>query len=75
MIAFILLELFLDYIFKIDFRQNKFLIIPYVTLFFASTGGMIGIAGHAGKVWVILTVFTFILMTAMSLIMHFKTGS
>ncbi|MBI9070882.1 MAG: hypothetical protein JEY94_04755 [Melioribacteraceae bacterium] len=75
MISFILLELFLDYIFKIDFRQNRMIVIPYLTLFYASFGGMIGIASQAGKPWSITTIITFLIMTATSLIMHFKTDT
>ena len=73
MMSFIVLELILDYLLKIDFRQNRSVLIPYVTLFYASFGGMIGIASHSGKQWTIITVITFLLMAAASLIMHFKT--
>ena len=73
MMSFIVLELILDYLLKIDFRQNRSFLIPYVTLFYASSGGMIGIASHSGKQWTIITVITFLLMAAASLIMHFKT--
>lgn len=75
MMSFIVLELILDYLLKIDFRQNRAVLIPYVTLFYASSGGMIGIASHSGKQWTIITVITFLLMTAASLVMHFKTDS
>jgi hypothetical protein len=75
MMSFIVLELILDYLLKIDFRQNRSVLIPYVTLFYASFGGMIGIASHSGKQWTIITVITFLLMAAASLIMHFKTDS
>ena len=74
MMGFIIVELVLDYILKVNFRKNRAIVIPYLTLFYASLGGMIGIAGHSGNVWSIITVVTFLLMTAMSLIMHFKTG-
>ncbi len=75
MISFILLELLLDYILKIDFRQNRNIVIPYVTLFYATFGGMIGIASHTGKSWLLITIFTFLLMTFFSLFMYFKTGT
>jgi len=75
MISFILLEFLLDYFFKIDFRHNQNIVIPYLVLFYASLGGMIGIASHAGKQWTTITVVTFLSMTALSLIMHFKTAS
>ena len=75
MMSFIVLELILDYLLKIDFRQNRAVLIPYVTLFYASSGGMIGVASHSGKQWITITVMTFLLMTAASLVMHFKTDS
>jgi hypothetical protein len=75
MISFIILELLLDYVFKIDFRHNQNILIPYVTLFYASFGGMIGIVSHSGKQWTIITVVTFLVMTTLSLFMHFKTNS
>ncbi len=75
MISFVVLELSLDYILKIDFRKKKIIVIPYVTLFYAAVGGMIGVAGQNGKQWLIITVTTFLVMTIFSLIMHFKTGS
>ena len=59
MIGFIILELLLDYIFKADFRHTKWMTISYVMLFFASTGGMIGIASQAGKIWSISGYYTF----------------
>ena len=73
MIAFIILELILDYIIKPDFREKKKTLIPYITLFYASTGGMIGVAGQSGKTWSIITINTFLLMVIFSLIMHIKT--
>lgn len=75
MIGFIIVEFLLDYLFKIDFRHNGSYVIAFVTLFYASLGGMIGIASHAGKQWTIATVITFLLMTAVSLVMHFKTDT
>jgi len=75
MMSFIILELLLDYLLKIDFRQNRAFVIPYLTLFYASLGGMIGVASQSGKQWTIITVITFLLMTASSLFMHFKTDS
>ncbi len=75
MISFIVLEFLLDYLLKIEFRQTRAFLIPYLTLFYASFGGMIGVASQSGKHWTIITVITFLLMTATSLLMHFKTDS
>jgi hypothetical protein len=73
MISFIIVELLLDYILKIDFRQNNTLLIPYAILFYASLGGMIGIAGQSGKQWTIITVVTYFIMVYFSWFAHYKT--
>lgn len=75
MIGFIVVEFLLDYLLKLDFRQNQNYVIPFLILFYASLGGMIGIASHSGKQWTVITVITFLLMTIISLIMHFKTNT
>ncbi len=74
MIGFIILELLLDYIFKVDFRHTKWMAISYVMFFFASTGGMIGVASQAGKSWSIIAVILFLIMTALAFIQRAKTG-
>jgi len=74
MIGFIVLELLLDYIFKVDFRHTKWMTISYVVFFFASTGGMIGVASQAGKPWSISAVILFLIMTALTFITRAKTG-
>lgn len=74
MIAYLILELVLDYILRIDFRQNLKIVIPYVMLFFSGTGGMVGIASQAGKGWLWASAITFLLMTALSIGQRFITG-
>jgi len=74
MLGFIIVELFLDYVLKVDFRQTRWIVIFYVTMFFASTGGMIGIASQAGKYWTILAIILFLIMTALAFIQRAKTG-
>lgn len=73
-IGFIVIELLLDYIFKIDFRHTKWMAISYTMLFFASTGGMIGVASQAGKTWSIISIILFLIMTALAFIQRAKTG-
>jgi len=74
MIAYLVVELLVDYILKIEFRQTKQLVIPYVTLFFAATGGMIGVASHAGKVWTAAAVAGFLVMAILSFVQRHITG-
>lgn len=74
MIVFIIIELLLDYIFKIDFRNIKWMTITYVIFFFTAAGGMIGIASQAGKIWTITAIILFWVMTILSFVQHAKTG-
>jgi hypothetical protein len=74
MIAFLLLELILDYILKIEFRQNLKFVIPYIMLFFTATGGMLGVAKYAGKKWMWAASLTFLIMTALSFYQRHVTG-
>lgn len=73
-LAFILLELNLDYMFQIDFRNVKWMTIMYVMFFFAGTGGLIGIASLAGKFWSYAAIVLFLLMTALAFWQRAKTG-
>jgi hypothetical protein len=74
MLTFILAELFLDYIFKVDFRHTRWMVISYATLFFAATGGMIGIVSQSGKGYSIIAVILFFVMTFLAFFQRFKTG-
>ena len=74
MIGFIIVELLLDYILKFDFRHTKWMAITYATLFFASTGGMIGVASQAGKLWSIISVVLFFIMFGLAFFQRAKTG-
>ena len=73
-LTFIVLELQLDYIFQIDFRSVKWMTIVYVMFFFAGTGGLIGIAGKAGKKWAYAAIVLFLLMTILAFWQRAKTG-
>ncbi len=74
MIAFIIVELVLDYIFQATFRQTQAIVIPYVMFFFAGTGGMIGIAAQAGKPWAVISIILFFIMTFLAFYQRTKTG-
>ena len=74
MIGFIIIELLIDYIFKVDFRHTKWMAISYVMFFFASTGGMIGIASQAGKSWSIVSIVLFLIMFGLAFFQRAKTG-
>jgi len=74
MIAFLIIELFLDYIYKLEFRKVTWIIVIYLVFFFGGTGGMIGIATLAGRIWMIAAVVLFLIMTTLSLIQRKITG-
>jgi len=74
MLTFIVVELFLDYVLKVDFRNTRWMVISYVTLFFAATGGMIGIASLSGKSYSIISIILFLIMTFLAIFQRVKTG-
>ncbi len=74
MLTFLIVEFILDYWFKIEFRSIKWIVVAYVTLFFASTGGMIGIASLAGRTFSIISIFLFFMMTFLAVFQRIKTG-
>lgn len=74
MIAWLVLELLLDYILKIDFRQVRWMVISYVVLFFAGAGGMIGVARNAGRGWSIFAVILFLVMAVLAFVQRAVTG-
>ena len=74
MLLWILVEIIIDYILKLDFRQNIKWVIPYVMLFFAGAGGMLGVAALAGSGWMIAAVVLFLLMAVLAFYQRAKTG-
>jgi hypothetical protein len=74
MITWLILELFIDYILKIDFRQIRWAVIGYVMLFFAGTGGMLGVASLAGQGWMIVASILFLIMAILAFVQRAVTG-
>ena len=74
MILFVLFELIVDQILRVDLRSQQSSVIPYVMFFFAATGGMIGVASQAGKTWAITTVIIFLIMAALAFVQRGITG-
>ncbi len=73
-LAWLLLELLLDYVLQIDFRHTQWMVISYVVLFFGAGGGLVGIASHAGKPWTITTGILFIIMAILAFVQRKITG-
>jgi hypothetical protein len=74
MLVFIIAELALDYIFKVDFRNTRWMAICYVMLFFAGTGGMIGVASLSGKFYSIIAIILFFILAFLAFFQRIKTG-
>ena len=74
MLVFLLVELLLDYIFKLTFRRVRWMVICYVILFFAGVGGMLGVAALAGHTWSITAIVLFFATAALAFIQRQATG-
>lgn len=74
MLAWLLAEALLDYIFKVDFRHTRWMAIGYVVLFFAGTGGMLGVAAHAGPGWSSAAALLFLAMAVLAFVQRAVTG-
>ncbi len=74
MLAWLLVEALLDYILKLDFRKIRWMVISYIVLFFAGTGGMLGVAAYAGRGWTFVAGILFILMAVLAFVQRARTG-
>jgi hypothetical protein len=74
MLAWLVVEALLDYILKIEFRNVRWMVISYVVLFFAGSGGMLGVATNAGREWSMVAVALFLIMAALTFIQRAVTG-
>ena len=74
MLTFIVVEFLLDYLFKFNFRDTRWMVVTYAMLFFAATGGMIGIASLSGRIYSIISILFFLIMTFLAFYQRAKTG-
>lgn len=74
MLVFLLVELLLDYVFKVAFRQVQWMVISYVTLFFGATGGMLGVAAYSSKTAFLLAIVLYFLMGILAFVQRAVTG-
>jgi hypothetical protein len=74
MLTFMVVELLFDYILKVDFRHIPWMTVTYVTLFFAATGGMVGLASLSGKLYTLIAVILFFIMAFLAIYQRIKTG-
>ena len=74
MLAWLVVEALLDYILKVDFRNVRWMAIGYVVLFFAGTGGLLGVAANAGRSWSIPALILFWIMAVLTFVQRAVTG-
>ena len=74
MLAWLVVEALLDYILKIDFRNVRWMVISYVVLFFAGTGGMLGVARYGGRGWSVSAIILFLIMAVLTFVQRAVTG-
>lgn len=74
LLFYLAVEALLDYIFKVDFRHVHWMTITYVILFFAGSGGMLGVAALAGRPWNIAAIILFLVMAALAFVQRAVTG-
>jgi hypothetical protein len=74
MLAWLIVLALLDYILKIDFRNTRWLVVSFVVLFFAGTGGMLGVAAQAGREWSIVAIVLFLIMAVLTFVQRAVTG-
>ncbi len=73
-LVWLLVEAVLDYILVLDFRTNLSIVIPYVMLFFAAGGGLLGIAANAGRRWTYTTLVLFFITAVLAFVQRAVTG-
>jgi hypothetical protein len=74
MIIWIVALFFLDYVYRVDWRDTQSIVIPFVALYFAGTGGMIGVASLAGRAWTISAVTLFLIAAVLAFVQRAVTG-
>jgi hypothetical protein len=74
MLAWLVVEALLDYILHVDFRNVRWMVISYVVLFFAGTGGLLGVAANAGRPWSISAIILFLVMAVLTFVQRAVTG-
>ncbi|MGD2059306.1 MAG: hypothetical protein PVF87_00435 [Acidimicrobiia bacterium] len=74
MILSIALIFVTDYYPGYDFRGRQSLVIPFVMVYFAGLGGMIGVASLAGRGWTIGAVVLFFVTAVLAFVSRWTTG-
>ena len=72
MLAWLVAEFLLNRWPGMEFRQTRWIVIPYTMLFFAGAGGMIGVAALAGRGWMISAIVMFLIMAVLCVLLHVR---
>jgi hypothetical protein len=70
-ILFLILELILDYLLKIDFRSTT-LVWPYIAIYFIGLNGMVGYSFLIEKRYGFVTLITYFINLFMTFYLYFK---
>jgi len=74
MLVWLAVALVVDYVLKLEFRQNRRKVMTYVGLQFAGTVQMIGVASLAGTFWLVSSCVLFSIMAVLAFVQRAKTG-
>lgn len=74
MLGWIVLIFLLDYVYEADWRSTQWAVVTVVVFYFASMGGMIGVAALAGTGWTISAVVLFLVAGGLAFIQRAVTG-
>lgn len=75
MLFVLLVSLILDYILEYPWRDVRWMLITYVTLFFAGTGGLLGIISKMeNRAWSIAGVGLYLIMAVLAFVSRAVTG-
>ena len=74
MLLWLIALFMIDYVFRYDFRHTQWMVIGYVVVYFAGTGGMIGISALAGRAWTRSAVILFFIAGILAFVQRAVTG-
>ena len=75
MLLWLVLLFLVDYVFEVDFRQTRWMVISHVMLYFAGAGGMSGIAAEAGRGWTTSAIILFLVAAVLAFVQRAVPGS
>lgn len=74
MLVWIVVLFLLDYVYQTEWRNNQWVVIPFVMAYFGGLGGMIGVASLAGRRWTVSSVVLFSIAAVLAFVQRAVTG-